>query len=52
MADEEVVYRDEVFGGAEEPNGNVEAEGPAVYIQDNGKIWVKPAGSTGTTGWI
>lgn len=41
-----------VYGGEAAPNGLVIAEGPALYIQDDGTVWTKPAGSIGNTGWI
>lgn len=40
-----------ITGGAASPVGAVSLDGPAIYIQDDGTIWTKPAGSTGTDGW-
>lgn len=46
----------EVYGGADDPEGAVSADGPAIYLRSadvNGdrRIYVKPTGSSGNTGW-
>ena len=45
-----------VYGGTANPNGNVVATGPAIYIQDDGAgnfvaVFYKLSGSSGNTGW-
>lgn len=42
----------QVYGGADSPVDTVPATGPAVYVRTDGVVYFKPAGTTGTEGWI